>query len=414
MSQPNVGSILLEHGADTDIPDKRGRCAIHWATMEKTNTDGLRMLLHAGCDVDVQDEHGCSPIMYAIYQDNMAAVQLLLQKCCDLNIQDCEGNSPLLLAADHEGCGCVHAAAARDHQENQFGDSQNDRLPAAEDSLVSINRHSSDETLQRETVTSNANAVSSALLDTEESCDQAGPVLEEPENDSTRKSLLPTENRSQLLVSLLLVAGARPNTQSTQGISPLWRAVYYGCSHTVLILLRYGADPTCSPRPDASHHSGNDVGRRPLQVAVSHGNLAVVQALYWASIAWGGSLTWLPLHLADNSIHDLTRHSHQVALCHTWLLEQWYGLQKEPTESTDTSQKYPEPLTDNCTRNRIIQAWSRRSLKLLCRTIIRHSLRQVNLPDHIQTLPLPALLRNYINLEEFDTINVTATFRNRC
>ena len=65
----HIAQLLLDRGADPDIPDDHGSTPLHWAVM-KNYQDLVKLLLDRGAKLNIEDRHGKTPKDYA------------LQKCC--------------------------------------------------------------------------------------------------------------------------------------------------------------------------------------------------------------------------------------------------------------------------------------------------------------------------------------------
>ena len=65
--------------------------------------EGIKRVLDAGGDIDVQDEEGRTPVMAATYARQVEAVRLLFERGADPDIRDNMLNNPFLYAGA-EGC----------------------------------------------------------------------------------------------------------------------------------------------------------------------------------------------------------------------------------------------------------------------------------------------------------------------
>ncbi len=119
--------VLLEHGADIDLPDPDGVSPLHVAVMN-ANWDLAKDLIEAGADVDQWDIYGEAPLFTAVGQrsrtdggrasidppnetDGLAIVRMLLERGADPNMQlffrpanvrgstNTRGSTPLIRAA---------------------------------------------------------------------------------------------------------------------------------------------------------------------------------------------------------------------------------------------------------------------------------------------------------------------------
>lgn len=90
---------LLEHGIEVNVCNSNGETALHFAV---SNPESLKLLLANGADINVLDKQGYSPLMKAVKQQNVEAVQVLLNAKADASIV-CPGNLPLIALAAESG-----------------------------------------------------------------------------------------------------------------------------------------------------------------------------------------------------------------------------------------------------------------------------------------------------------------------
>ncbi len=87
--------ILLEHGADPNIQNKKGKLVLQYVRYIKT----ANLLFEYGADPNIKTSHGEN--LLAIIQDP-EIIKLLLDKGVDVNNQDSEGYTPLATHVDLE------------------------------------------------------------------------------------------------------------------------------------------------------------------------------------------------------------------------------------------------------------------------------------------------------------------------
>ncbi|KAK4043889.1 ankyrin-3 [Parachaetomium inaequale] len=99
--------VLLEHGADPDIPDKLNRIALHSAA-RKGLAEPVRVLLKYTKQVNLLDKHGWTPLFCACLSKDEEAAVLILDALIERNLPLSEINQPsrsgrtvLRQAADH-------------------------------------------------------------------------------------------------------------------------------------------------------------------------------------------------------------------------------------------------------------------------------------------------------------------------
>ncbi|XP_033121220.1 uncharacterized protein LOC117120307 isoform X2 [Anneissia japonica] len=90
---------LVSHGADVTCKDDEGTAALHIAAKDGF-IEGVRYLTSVDdTDINIQDDGGWTPLVWAAEARHVDVVQYLLERGCDPNIRDKEGNSGLHWAA---------------------------------------------------------------------------------------------------------------------------------------------------------------------------------------------------------------------------------------------------------------------------------------------------------------------------
>ena len=71
------------------------------------DTDGVLSLIHKGVDVDVQDEKGMTPLMFAAQAGHVKLVVKLIEAGSNMNIQSNSGDTALIYATKKNKINCV-------------------------------------------------------------------------------------------------------------------------------------------------------------------------------------------------------------------------------------------------------------------------------------------------------------------
>ncbi|KAL8566736.1 hypothetical protein ACOMHN_050384 [Nucella lapillus] len=98
-----VAKILLEHGADVSVPGPEGQTALHLLCgAEERCSDMVELgdlLLSHGASIDAADNMGKTPVLRACESEDHKLVRLLCNAGCNVNIQDYNGDSPIKVAS---------------------------------------------------------------------------------------------------------------------------------------------------------------------------------------------------------------------------------------------------------------------------------------------------------------------------
>ena len=95
----DVVQALVGAGADVGGTERSGINLLHWATITN-RASVIPVLAKAGVDIDAQDDHGYTPLMYAatIDQGDAETLRALLAAGADRTIRNDEGRTPLAQA----------------------------------------------------------------------------------------------------------------------------------------------------------------------------------------------------------------------------------------------------------------------------------------------------------------------------
>ena len=94
-------TFLIDKGADVNLQDHVGYTALHHAVQSK-NFDAVSCLVHNGADINLFTSiNKQTPLMLACQSHNMDAINFLLNKGAEVNLQDKDGKSALHFASSN-------------------------------------------------------------------------------------------------------------------------------------------------------------------------------------------------------------------------------------------------------------------------------------------------------------------------
>ena len=93
----NIIRILLHAGADINACDGRQGTPLHRAAQD-ARIPLAQFLLKSGAAIDSRNEDQRTPLMSAIWEDQTPMFELLLSAGADINVRDSQGETPLMLA----------------------------------------------------------------------------------------------------------------------------------------------------------------------------------------------------------------------------------------------------------------------------------------------------------------------------
>lgn len=93
-----VMGLLLAAGADVNLTERRGHCALHMAA-QRNSSKGIRKLLAAGARIDLRaTDAGFTPGAVAVQSNSPQAISVLVEHGADVNERDTSGKSLLARA----------------------------------------------------------------------------------------------------------------------------------------------------------------------------------------------------------------------------------------------------------------------------------------------------------------------------
>ena len=107
----DVVELLLQHGANPNLPDAAGNTALHHAAQEDRRVI-LRLLLENKGDPNYKNDEGATPLHTAIQSPSLRAAELLLKTGANPNAVDNKGQTPLHTAALYNQVGIVRLLLA--------------------------------------------------------------------------------------------------------------------------------------------------------------------------------------------------------------------------------------------------------------------------------------------------------------
>ena len=246
-----IAKILIDAGCDVNIGDTQGLTPIHLAA-GKEDPNLLKLLIQAGADVNSKSMNlPKTPLLCAVYAALEENVNLLLSAGCNVNDVAFPGVTALSAAVDNETMGIVL-----------------DLLRAGANPQIRT------DTVPVNTYLSNKQYVMVLLL-------LAYGLDVNWQSPYDKASILVTVSRSGSLAmaKCLLQLGADPDLDTRLGTTPLWAAVKHDNERLVRTLLRWNCDLNTS-----SLEYNPLIPISPIQLALINGNKNITrQLLYFGS-----------------------------------------------------------------------------------------------------------------------------------
>jgi len=93
-----IRQLLNEPYIDINVKDEYGYAPLIWAT-KSNNSKIVKILLNKGANPNMQDNRGDTPLIWAVNNNNPEIIRILLGKGANPNIQNRNGHTPLIWAA---------------------------------------------------------------------------------------------------------------------------------------------------------------------------------------------------------------------------------------------------------------------------------------------------------------------------
>jgi len=100
-NHPEIVQMLLDKGANPNLPDKFGKTALHHAVSIRPKPKVINMLLEKGANINLQCKSGWTALHIAAQGSKSKIVEILLQNGADPNLQDRYGRTALDLVGTY-------------------------------------------------------------------------------------------------------------------------------------------------------------------------------------------------------------------------------------------------------------------------------------------------------------------------
>ena len=248
-----------------DAEDEHGKTPLIFA-VDSRNSDVVSTLVNAGADANAKDDNGWSPLIYTAWRGNPDSANALVKVGADANAQDNDGWTPLMYAARSGNLDVVSALVNAGAEVNaQDNDGWTPLMYAASKGNLDV---------------------ASALVN-------AGAEVNAQDNDGWTPLMYAASKGNLDVASALVNAGAEVNAQDNNGWTPLMYAVRNGTPDIVNALVNARADV----------NARDYYGKTPLMWAARSGNPDAVNALVkaGADVNAQDNDGWTPLMFADRS-----------------------------------------------------------------------------------------------------------------
>lgn len=205
---PDLFDWLLDHGADPNARDTRGKTALNKAVIfDSPDHKAMRALLKRGANVNGKEDDGGTPLHVAAFLSRASSVEALLASGADPNARDRHGKTPLHNAATPQPTASPENATRTIHLLVAGGANLNARAANGNTPLHQA-------------------ALIGSVLATRTLLSEGAQVDAPGLGGGTALNVAAQFGKADV-AEILLQAGADPNRRDDSGLTPLARALHY-------------------------------------------------------------------------------------------------------------------------------------------------------------------------------------------
>ncbi|MCW5979092.1 MAG: ankyrin repeat domain-containing protein [Bryobacteraceae bacterium] len=277
--------LLLDHNAQVDARDKRGRTALYRAAIGGRD-EAIRLLLARKANPNHRADDGNTPLLMAVVMGKLGAAKLLLDSGAHVDLANAQsGETPLMRAAEGPGAmpnnaPLVEAVLAKNpalEAQDRRGRTALLRAAAsgkADAIRLLLEKGAKPNAQANDGSTPLSVAVMFGRMPAAELLLERGAHVDLADASGTTPLMIAAEGTGQLqnnapAVASLLAAGAKVDLQDSRGRGALYRAAAAGRDEAIRLLL----DKKANPNLKASD------GSTPLVQAVRFGKRGAVELL---------------------------------------------------------------------------------------------------------------------------------------
>ncbi|GJQ80550.1 hypothetical protein Trydic_g19955 [Trypoxylus dichotomus] len=224
----NVVRLLLQEGADVNVPDENGEVVLYFALYAR-RSNAVKLLLENGANINVQNNLGDTPLHVAAAMITVSAIHLLLDKRASVNIQNVYGETALQIAVRGKWLDVIRS-------DIKISNDSEGLTRLLLEICNDIEVHNGDvETAVCDAVHKGCVDIARALLENGADANLQDRYGTTPLHDAVNKS-------DEKIVRLLLENGGNVNLQNADGETALHKAVAGSRIDIVKVLLENGAN----------------------------------------------------------------------------------------------------------------------------------------------------------------------------